>query len=176
MLWLTVLAAALAGDLQVVKKTGNPAFLWIDGQPSGQLTKRSHRAVALDDRLHEVWVARDAGGTWTICHGTLDVTGGARLTVRGLECEGFTGGTPPATFHRGGEVRVQWAGMSGTISLDGGPMLPLWYRTLVGNVSPGQHHVQLWVDGVPRCDGKVDVPEGGVVHVLAQPFGCEGLR
>lgn len=174
-------AAALAdATLEVQEKLAWPAYLWIDGEPVGKLAKEHTATVA--PGVHEVWLAGDAEGVTTYCHGTVEVAEGATATVvaKPKTCEGLAlGAFGDKTAYKGSQVVFRMSlgdEYAYAVSVDGGLEWPIGpARSL--NLAPGEHHLVIGSgsDDAVYDRGVVRPAAGETITLTCTGTACLGL-
>ncbi len=179
---LTTAQTAEAGSLTIEKRGMVPAFVWVDGDDHGKVRGRRPVELEVDEGEHEVWVAMEAGGTVTRCHGLVNVPGpGATVSITDMRgCDGLTEGYGDGadSAFRGSAINFSLTNVDAWVQSDGGRPLALPQMPFMLNLDPGTHTIVLWHDVMQESvfdQGTVTLAKGQFLPVTCTPGGCMGF-
>jgi len=179
LLALTLAPTADAGRLIFEKKSPFAVYVWVDGEPLGKIKGKKQHNIELADGEHEIWVAADASGTLTSCHGMFTLQGSTLVVARNDTCDGVTAGQPAANgFSKGAVVALTSdPALVAWISIDGAEAVALPMIPLELNLSPGGHDIVLYADegaATVVAQGSVELVAGQPLALACSAQGCEG--
>lgn len=168
---------ATAGTLTIEKKGLVPAFMWVDGQSIGKVKKKGMEHT-LSDGPHEIWVAGEASGVITRCHGLIDGSATSfSITDRG--CSDLAPGYGASTFFKGAAINFSVDGqLQAWVSIDGGQKFAFPSGPFKLNLQPGQHSIVLYTDVMSDAvfdQGTVSLAPNSFVAVTCTTGGCTGF-
>ena len=173
------LTAHAGGELVVKRKGAGAAYVFVDGDRVGRVTRKQAVKRALPSGRHVVWVSPDKDAFRGFCAGAVEVSEGqsARVVLGPKNrCTGLLGGGRFGPPSRGARLRV--VGQEGHVQVDGRDAgFVGWARFL--DVSPGSHVIRVTDDLMGRqlrCAGSVQVARHEVAVVTVdREGGCTGL-
>jgi hypothetical protein len=167
------------GTLQIGRKGGGAAFVFIDGEQVGKVTGKKGFNARLSAGRHVVWISPDKDAFRAFCAGTIDIRPGTfSKVVLGPKnrCKGLKGGAKEAAPARGARIKV--TGDKGYVQVDGRDAGWTGFARFV-NVAPGSHAVRITDDLLgkeTRCKGKVQVAKAEVAVIsVGEDGACTGF-
>ena len=171
---LLLASAAWAFEVDIARDRHADTWLFVDGAPMGEVTRKQNAHLSLTDGPHELWFSADAAGLWEVCRG--NVTGSTLVTLGSL-CTGLQPGDGPLLRTREAAISVRPSGTPVLVSVDGADGAPLPGGGVRISVIRATHSVRITsLDGTTLCAGKIDLGRGGVATVDVGVTSCSGLR
>ncbi len=176
---LFLATGAHADTLVIQKNNSYNIYAWVDGQPQGRIKGKRQVQVEVEPGPHEVWIAADAGGTVTTCHGLVTVEGTTLIAARDTACDGLAAGYPAqGSFLRGALATLTIEREQTTwLRVDAEPVVALPIGRVELNLLAGTHTIALFEDEAMASavdEGQLEIEGGLHVPIRCDSAGCEG--